>query len=150
LCIARVHFFAVATGTVAGLLLARISLGLLTGYVQSATNVPVDTGLSVAALGCAGAVSLLLLVASAGVPLLRSRASLDATMPRRATPRMRCGLVVGQVALSFVLSVAAVLSVRSLLHLQGIDTGFTATNVQTMRLDLNFTKYHEASAITAF
>jgi putative ABC transport system permease protein len=144
------NFFAVATGTVAGLLLARISLGLLTGYVQSATNVPVDTGLSVAALGCAGAVSLLLLVASAGVPLLRSRASLDATMPRRATPRMRCGLVVGQVALSFVLSVAAVLSVRSLLHLQGIDTGFTATNVQTMRLDLNFTKYHEASAITAF
>jgi hypothetical protein len=63
---------------------------------------------------------------------------------------MRCGLVVGQVGLSFVLSVAAVLSVRSLLHLQGIDTGFTATNVQTMRLDLNFTKYHEASIITGF
>jgi putative ABC transport system permease protein len=144
------NLFAVATGTVAGLLVARLSLALLTGYVQSATNVPVDTGLSVAALGCAGAVSLLLLVASAGVPLLRSRASLDATIPRRATPRMRCGLVVGQVALSFVLSVAAVLSVRSLLHLQGIDTGFTATNVQAMRLDLNFTKYHEASAITGF
>jgi len=144
------NVFAVATGTVGGLLLARISLELLTRYVQSATNVPVDTGLSVAALVCAGAVSLLLLVASTGVPLLRSRASLDPAIPRRATPRMRCGLVVGQVALSFVLSIAAVLSVRSLLHLQGIDTGFTATNVQTMRLDLNFTKYHQAGVITAF
>jgi predicted permease len=89
-------------------------------------------------------------VASAGVPLLRGRASLEAGLPRRAPPRLRSGLVVGQVALSFVLSIAAVFSVRSLLHLQAIDTGFSTTNVQTMRVDLNFTRYHDGAGISSF
>ena len=36
--------------------------------------------------------------------------------------------------------IAAALSVRSLLHLQGIDTGFSTEHVQTMRVDLNFSE----------
>ena len=85
------NLFAAAAGTLAGLLLAQISLDRLTDYVQRGTSVPVDRGLSVAALLCAGAVSVLLLVASAGVPLLRGRASLDAGLPRRprAPPAQR-------------------------------------------------------------
>jgi len=49
-----------------------------------------------------------------------------------------------------VLSIAAVFSMRSLLHLQAIDVGFSTTNVQTMRVDLNFSKYRTAAAISSF
>ena len=67
-----------------------------------------------------------------------------------AARRLRSGLVAGQVALSFVLMIAATLAVRSLLHLQGIDTGFTTVDVQTMRVDLNFSKYHDGRSIAVF
>ena len=67
-----------------------------------------------------------------------------------AAGRLRGGLVAGQVALSFVLMIAATLAVRGLLHLQGIDTGFITIGVQTMRVDLNFSKYREGRSIVAF
>jgi len=144
------NIFTVAAGTAAGVALAQLSLRLLTAYVQRSTSVPIDQGVSLAALVCAGAVSILLLFASAGVPLIGGRASLAAALPRRPVRRIRSGLVAGQVALSFVLSIAAVLAVRSLLHLQAIDTGFSTTNVQTMRVDLNFTRYRNGPVISAF
>ena len=82
---------------------------------------------------------------AAAVPLCVRRAGEGAS--GAAAGRLRSGLVAGQVALSFVLSIAATLAVRSLLHLQGIDTGFSTIGVQTMRVDLNFRRYHEGRSI---
>jgi putative ABC transport system permease protein len=137
-------------GTTAGLVLAKAALSALTAYVQHGTTLPVARGLTGAAIVGAITVSLTLLVVSTVVPLIGRRTGFDGGLPRQQPGRIRYGLVVGQVSLSFVLMIAAVLSVRSLLHLQGIDTGFSTEQVQTMRLDLNFTKYRDYPSISAF
>ena len=140
-------------GATAGLLLAHVALGGLTAYVQRGTALPVSSGLTVAAVACAAATSIVLLFGATTVPFVVSRRrgiSWHGEMPRPHATRIRYGLVVGQVGLSFVLMIAAALSVRSLLHLQGIDTGFSTEHVQTMRVDLNFTKYRTLPTITGF
>ena len=141
---------AVAAGTLLGLLLAQIALPSLTIYVRRASSIPVDQGLSLVAIVCAVSVSIVLLVVSAAAPVLMNVRRMTNGRSERMTGRIRGRLVAAQVALSFVLMVAAALSVRSLLELQGIDAGFTVANVQTLRLDLNFTKYHDGESITAF
>ena len=139
---------AVCAGVLLGLLLAQSALRTLTVYVQRTTSLPVDHGLTIGAVVCAAAVSIVVLTVAAAVPLFARRAGEGAS--GAAAGRLRNGLVAGQVALSFVLMIAATLSVRSLLHLQGIDTGFTTIDVQTMRVDLNFSRYHEGRSIAGF
>ena len=137
-------------GAVAGLLLAHLALGALTAYVQRGTALPVSSGLTIAAVAYAAAASIVLLFGASAVPFVIRRIGWHGELPRPRTTRIRYGLVVGQVGLSFVLMIAAALSVRSLLHLQGIDTGFSTEHVQTMRVDLNFTKYRNLPTITRF
>ena len=131
-----------------GLLLAQLALRALTVYVQRSTSLPVDHGLTIGAVVCAAAVSIVVLAVAAAVPLFARRSREGAS--GAAAGRLRNGLVAGQVALSFVLMIAATLAVRSLLHLQGIDTGFTTADVQTMRVDLNFSRYHDGRSIAVF
>ena len=139
---------AVCAGVLLGMLLAQSALRALTVYVQRSTSLPVDHGLTIGAVVCAAAVSIVVLTVAAAVPLFARRAGEGASSA--AAGRLRGGLVAGQVALSFVLMIAATLAVRSLLHLQGIDTGFTTIDVQTMRVDLNFSKYNQGRSIAGF
>ena len=139
---------AVGAGVLVGLLLAQLALRALTEYVQRSTSLPVDHGLTIGAVICAAVVSTVLLSVAAAVPLFVRRSGEGGS--GAAAGRLRGGLVAGQVALSFVLMIAATLAVRSLLHLQGIDTGFSTIGVQTMRVDLNFSKYHEGRSIAVF
>ena len=91
--------------------------------MQRSTSLPVDQGLTIGPSICAAVVSIVVLTVAAAVPLFVRRSGEGAS--GAAAGRLRSGLVAGQVALSFVLMIAATLAVRSLLHLQGIDTGFT-------------------------
>ncbi len=59
----------------------------------------------------------------------------------RAQSRLRSGLVVWQLALSFMLLIGAALMLRSFSKLQHVDAGFKAENVVAMPIDLNFEKY---------
>jgi predicted permease len=140
----------VAIGAAIGLILSRPLLALLAAYVQRGTALEVDRDLNLPALVTAVAVSTVLLAASATLPLFDHRGSLTAGIPRRPPQRVRRGLIASQVGLSFVLTIAASLCVRSVLHLQGIDAGFSPEQVHTLRLDLNFTKYHDAASISGF
>jgi putative ABC transport system permease protein len=55
--------------------------------------------------------------------------------------RLRNALLVGQLALSFVLVIGAALMVRTLIKLGQVDAGFRTDHVLTMNLDLNWARY---------
>ena len=59
----------------------------------------------------------------------------------RARQRLRSGLVVSQLALSFVLLIGSALTLRSFAKLQQVDPGFRTENVLTLGLDLNWSRY---------
>jgi predicted permease len=64
--------------------------------------------------------------------------------------RLRNLLIVGQVAISFVLLIGAGLMLRTLWKLKQIDPGFRADRVLTSRLDLNFSRYTNADERRTF
>src|SRR5262249_5821288 len=55
--------------------------------------------------------------------------------------KIRSGLVIGQVAVGFVLLASAGLLLETLWHLERIDPGFNARNVLTFRISLPSLKY---------
>lgn len=63
--------------------------------------------------------------------------------------RMRSALVVGQVGLSFVLLIGAGLMLRSVARLHAVESGFDASSVLTMRIDLDFSRYTQAGRTRA-
>ena len=64
--------------------------------------------------------------------------------------RLRRGLIVLQVALSFVLLVGAGLTLRSLSALQSIDPGFETEQVLTAQISVDFTAYNDMGDMHQF
>lgn len=64
--------------------------------------------------------------------------------------RLRNVLVVSEVALSLVLLVGSILLIRSFSNLRGLDPGFRAGNVLTMRINASTTKYGDFEKRTQF
>jgi len=73
-----------------------------------------------------------------------------ATTSGSSRVRLRGLLVIGEVALAFVILIGAGLMIRSLARLITTSPGYNAQNVVTARVDLNFTKYSSAVAIQRF
>lgn len=92
------------------------------------------------------------------VPALRaSSVDVHATLKRAGRTgsshgqgRLRETLVVGQVALAVVLLVGGGLMVRSLVALNGADTGFTAGQALVVPLSLDAARYREEWQVTRF
>jgi putative ABC transport system permease protein len=82
------------------------------------------------------------------VPLTECLAARGSTGAGRS--RIRSGLVVAQVALSFVLLVGAGLLVKSFVRLQRVPSGLNARNVLTLRLSLPEVRYPGRSEVTAY
>jgi len=59
----------------------------------------------------------------------------------RGAQRLRSGLVVAQVTISFMLLIGAGLMMRSILALQRVDPGFRPDRLLTLRMSANFNKY---------
>ncbi len=64
--------------------------------------------------------------------------------------RARTVLVLGQVALAFLLMVGSGLLVKSFWHLKSVDPGFEAENVLTLRLSLPDVTYNDQQTVAAF
>jgi putative ABC transport system permease protein len=64
--------------------------------------------------------------------------------------RMRGLLVIGEVAVSFVLLIGAGLLINSFLHLRNLDPGFRADHLLTMKVDLSEMKYPDRDRRAAF
>src|SRR5215813_7681687 len=64
--------------------------------------------------------------------------------------RLRGALVVAEIALALTLLAGAGLLARSFVRLQGVDTGFNARNVMTMRVTLPRARYDQDAKIVNF
>lgn len=72
------------------------------------------------------------------------------TMSSAGGNRLRAGLVVGEVALSFVLLIGTGLMIRSVMELERTDPGFEPEGLLTFEVTLPFTRYPDAEPRNRF
>jgi predicted permease len=136
-----------AMGGIVGLAMAWASLDMLVAFAARFTPRAAEISIDGTVLIFTLAMSLITGLLFGCIPALTARhdvlpaLNLNSGRTTIGRQRLRNGLIVAQVAISFVLLIGAGLLARSLVNLQQVDPGFRATNVLTMRLDLNFTKY---------
>ncbi|MDB4874872.1 MAG: hypothetical protein JWM41_1318 [Gemmatimonadetes bacterium] len=143
-------------GGVLGIVIAYSGLGMLRSLATRVTPRATEITIDPAVLAFALAVSMVVGLVAAIVPLLRSRVSLSDNLRAGATTatasrsdgRMRSVLVGAQVAIAFVLLVGAGLMVRSLVKLEGVNGGYVTTNVLSARVDLDWTRYANPAVTT--
>jgi putative ABC transport system permease protein len=133
-------------GGLVGLLLAGVTIDLLAAFADRFTTRSSEIGLSAPVLlftlGIAVLTGIVVGVIPAFSPVQITSAIQEGGRTVAAgRTRFRAALIVAQVAVSFVLLIAAGLMLRSILRLQSVDAGIQTDSVQTMRVALNFTKY---------
>jgi len=138
------------TGGVLGVGIAYSGLGLLRSLATRVTPRANEISIDPTVLAFAFAVSVVVGLVAAIVPLRRRgdgsladalRAGSTTATATRGDGRARGFLVGAQVGIAFVLLVGAGLMVRSLVKLQHVDGGYVVSNVLTARVDLDWTRY---------
>lgn len=144
------------SGGVLGVAIAYSGLGLLRSLASRVTPRAGEITIDPTVLAFALGVSILVGLVAAIVPLFRSRLALSDSLRASTTSasssksdsKTRGFLVTAQVAIAFVLLVGAGLMVRSLVRLEGVDGGYTAANVLSARVDLDWTRYNNPAVKT--
>jgi len=144
-------------GGALGVATAAWGVEILAAFAARFTTRAGEVSLDSRALLFALAISLGTGILLGCLPALPARANLVADLKdggaatsNRSRLRLRSGLIVSQVAVSFALLIGAGLMLRSLLKLQRVDTGFDPENVLTARIDLNWTRYADNEKVRAF
>jgi predicted permease len=139
-----------AAGGIAGLLLAQLSLGILTRLVPSSMANSSRLELSAPVLLFSVFLSLATGVVFGLTPALRaSKQTVVRSGAGRADRRLRSVLVVAETALALVLLICAQLMIQTFLRLKAVDPGFRAENIVTARTPLP-PRYADASRRSAF
>jgi predicted permease len=146
-----------SAGGLAGLLLARLSLGILTRLVPAGMTAAATLELSAPVLLFSVFLSLSTVVVFGLAPALRaSKLDLNQGLKQaggrsagRGDRRLRSVLVVAETALALVLLVCAQLMVQTFLRLRAVDPGFRVENVVTARTPLP-PRYADSSRRNAF
>jgi predicted permease len=146
------------TGGALGLLLASGCLELLVRFVGRFTTRAAEVHISTEVLLFTLGVSILTGLIFGSIPALSQRLNLVTSLKEGSANatvkaggvRLRNLLVAGQVALSFVLLIAAGLTVRSFVKLQQVNAGYNPENVLTANVPLNFSKYNNQATLAFF
>jgi putative ABC transport system permease protein len=147
-----------AGGCVAGLAIARLSLGILTRLVPASMATGTRLELSGAVLVFSAFLSLATAIVFGLAPALRaSKLDLNQGLKQtggrsgagRSDSRLRSILVIAETALALVLLVCAQLMIQTFLRLKAVDPGFRAENVITARTPLP-PRYADVSRRIAF
>ena len=147
-----------AAGGALGLGVALWSFDLLRTLIPSGTAPTAGLALDWTVLAYTAAVSLVTGVAFGMAPALAATrhdlaTELKAAGSRGASPatgRLHGGLVVAEVALAFLLLAGSALMVQAFVHVRGLDPGFQAENLLTVRTVLPSPRYDEAARRNAF
>lgn len=144
-------------GGALGLLLASECVQLLATFVAHFTTRAAEVSIDPQVLFFTLGISLLTGLVFGLIPAFSQRTSLvnslkesGASTAKRSRFQARNLLVMGQVALSFMLLVGAGLMIRSFVRLQQVNAGYSADNVLTVNVPFNFTKYQKSQDITSF
>src|SRR5579864_8197083 len=145
-------------GGVLGLLLAWGCLGLLVKFAARFTTRASEVSISTPVLLFALVVSLLTGLAFGSVPAFFQRLNLinalkegtNTASGRSSRRTARNALVIGQVALTFILLIGAGLMIRSFIKLQQVDAGYDADRVLTANVPLNFSRYTRDKLVDFF
>jgi predicted permease len=136
-------------GGALGLLLASACVDLLVRFIGRFTTRAAEVQISTEVLLFTLGLSILTGLAFGSVPALSQRLNLvnslkegsSSTTVKSSRHQLRNLLVMGQVALSFMLLIGAGLMLRSFAKLQQVNAGYNGENVLTANVPLNFTKY---------
>jgi len=143
-------------GGVVGLIVARVTLATLIGWLPPDMPRLSAIRLDQSALAVGAAITLVLGVAIGLVPGLRERRS-GLSDSLRGGQRLtggrrhlaRAALVVAEVALALMLLVGAGLLGRSLVRLLSVDPGFDASHLLTLQAQATGPKYADSSVVFA-
>ncbi len=145
-------------GGLLGLFLASQCLNLLVTFVSRFTTRAAEVSVSMPVLFFTLGLSLLTGLVFGAAPAFSQRATLVKSLKENSSSstvkidgnRMRNVLAMGQVAISFMLLIAAGLMIRSFVKLQQIDAGYDGRNVLTANVPFNFTKYKKDEDVRKF
>jgi len=138
-------------GGALGLWLASLTISLLVTFVERFTSRAAEVAISLPVLLFTLLLSIATGVVFGSIPAFSQRLDLvnslkessNASTERSGRHRMRNLLVVGQVAISFMLLIGAGLMIRSFIKLQLVDAGYSGDRVLTANVPLNFSKYKD-------
>lgn len=147
-----------AAGGTLGLLLANLGLRVIHLLPIGSLPMVAEPSIDVAVIGYMFLAILLTTLGSVAVSVLRLRRLNPVTLlyggGRNVTGGGAHGsqrmLVAGQMALTFVLAVAAALMVKSLWQINSVDPGYRPDGVLTMELSLPRTGYPDKGSVRAF
>jgi predicted permease len=145
-------------GGILGLVLASNCLDLLLKFVARYTTRAGEVSISMPVLLFTLGVSLLTGLVFGSVPAFSQKLNLVHSLKesgiaatlRLDTHRLRNLLAIGQVAISFMLLIAAGLMIRSFIKLQQVDPGYKGDNVLAARVPFNFSKYRKNEDVLQF
>ncbi|HZS27520.1 MAG TPA: ABC transporter permease, partial [Candidatus Angelobacter sp.] len=145
-------------GGALGLLLASGCVNLLVRFVGRFTTRGAEVSMSWEVLLFTLGISMLTGLIFGSIPAFSQRLNLVDSLKEGTTAstlkssrhQLRNLLVIGQVALSFMLLIAAGLMVRSFIKLQQVNAGYNPENVLTANIPFNFSKYQSTAAVVNF
>jgi putative ABC transport system permease protein len=129
-----------------GLVLSALSLQLLVAFAERFTARANEIAIDINVLTFTLGVSVLTGLIFGSIPAFSRRVDVAPALREgtRGTPssqRVRSALIVAQVSASFMLLIAAGLTLRSLMNVQGANPGIKTENLITFRADMSFDKF---------